>query len=47
MQGSLYWKGNQYKETVSKRVKELCLEYTATYEDVPHSDLYGAAKLVG
>ncbi|MBP9690520.1 hypothetical protein KBD81_00410 [Candidatus Woesebacteria bacterium] len=47
MQGSLYWKGDHYKETVSKLVAELCPEHNATYEDVLHSDLLGAAKLVG
>jgi len=47
MQGSLYWKGNQYKETVEKLVTQLCPEYNASYENVLHSDLFGAAKLVG
>lgn len=47
MQGSLYWKGNQYKETVERLVTELCPEYSASYENVLHSDLFGAAKLVG
>ena len=46
MQGSLYWKGYQYKERIEKLVSELCPEYTASYENVLHSDLYGAAKLV-
>lgn len=47
MQGSLFWKGYQYKETVEKIVQELSPKYRATYEQVIHSDLYGAAKLVG
>jgi len=47
MQGSLYWKGSKYKETVEKLVAELTPNYHATYEQVPHSDLFGAAKLVG
>ncbi len=47
MQGSLYWKGNQYKETVEQLVTQLCPEYKASYENVLHSDLFGAAKLVG
>lgn len=46
MQGSLYWKGYNYKETVEKLVVELCPTYRATYENVLHSDLFGAAKLV-
>ncbi|QQS43447.1 hypothetical protein IPM65_04825 [Candidatus Roizmanbacteria bacterium] len=47
MQGSLYWKGNQYKEIVEQLVTQLCPEYKASYENVLHSDLFGAAKLVG
>lgn len=47
MQGSLYWKGNQYKETVETLVTQLCPQYKASYENVLHSDLFGAAKLVG
>ena len=47
MQGSLYWKGNQYKETVEQLVTQLCPEHQASYENVLHSDLFGAAKLVG
>lgn len=46
MQGSLYWKGTNYKETIEKLAIELCPQYKATYEQVLHSDLFGAAKLV-
>ena len=46
MQGSLYWKGSKYKETIEKLVIELCPNYTASYENVLHSDLMGAAKIV-
>ena len=46
MQGSLFWKGRNYQELVSKRVQKLAPKYTATYERVENSDLYGAAKLV-
>ena len=46
MQGSLYWKGYNYKESVEKKVIELCPKYRASYENVLHSDLFGAAKLV-
>lgn len=46
MQGSLYWKGYNYKEMVEKLVIELCPAYKASYENVLHSDLFGAAKLV-
>ena len=47
MQGSLFWKGYLYKENVEKIVEKICPEYKATYVNVFHSDLYGAAKLVG
>ena len=47
MQGSLYWKGSNFKETVEKLVADLTPEYKASYENVLHSDLFGAAKLVG
>lgn len=46
MQGSVYWKGYQYKETISQLVKELCPQHTATFEKDSLSDIYGAAKLV-
>jgi hexokinase len=46
MQGSLYWKGYRYKEMVERLVIDLSPSYTASYEQVLHSDLYGAAKLV-
>lgn len=47
MQGSLFWRGYQYKENVEKLVEKICPEYKATYVNIFHSDLYGAAKLVG
>ena len=47
MQGSLFWKGYQYKETVAELVKELTPSHHATFKQIEHSDLYGAAKLVG
>ncbi|CAN5187734.1 hypothetical protein BH09PAT2_BH09PAT2_02270 [soil metagenome] len=46
MQGSLYWKGNKYKDTIEKLVIEMCPQHKASYENVFHSDLLGAAKLV-
>ncbi len=46
MQGSLYWKGSKYKETIEQLVIELCPQHRASYENVLHSDLLGAAKLV-
>jgi len=47
MQGSLFWKGYQYKELVDELVKKLSPTHQATYKQIKHSDLYGAAKLVG
>ena len=46
MQGSLYWKSEGFKETVEKLVIELSPNYKASYEQVLHADLYGAAKLI-
>ena len=47
MQGSLFWKGYQYKEMVDEMVKKLAPMHQASYKQIEHSDLYGAAKLVG
>lgn len=46
MQGSLYWKGDGYRERVMHLVIELVPDYHASYEQILHSDLLGAAKLV-
>lgn len=46
MQGSLYWKGAGYREMVEETVEKLSPNYKASYLDVYHSDVYGAAKLV-
>ena len=46
MQGSLYWKGNGYRERVTKVVSELVPNYHASYEHILQSDLIGAAKLI-
>ncbi|MBI4137376.1 hypothetical protein HY469_04905 [Candidatus Roizmanbacteria bacterium] len=45
MQGSLFWKGYQYKETVEKAIKE-ATKYTPTFVQIENADLLGAAKLV-
>jgi hexokinase len=47
MQGSLYGEGNGYKERVEQLVSELEPGYHASYEQILHSDLVGAAQLVG
>jgi len=45
MQGSLFWKGYNYKNTVDTAVKKLT-NYSANYIEIDHADLLGAAKLV-
>ena len=45
MQGSPFWKGYLYKETVAATIQMLT-PYTVTFIDIPHSDILGAAKLV-
>ena len=47
MQGSLYWRGNGYRERIEDMVTELVPDYSASYEQILHSDLIGAAQLVG
>lgn len=46
MQGSLYWRGNGYKESVENLVTKLVPDYHASYEHILNSDLIGAAELV-
>ncbi|MCR4263666.1 MAG: hypothetical protein NUV98_03020 [Candidatus Roizmanbacteria bacterium] len=45
MQGSLFWKGYEYREAVEKAVQE-ATQYKATYVQIDNADLLGAAKLV-
>lgn len=45
MQGSLFWKGYQYRKTVLQTVKDLT-HYKVTFVDIENSDILGAAKLV-
>src|SRR3989344_6481576 len=46
MEGSLFWKGNNYKETVEKTVKELVPEYKIDFVEIENSAILGAAKLI-
>lgn len=46
MQGSLFWKGHDYKELVKKYVHELIPDYEINFIDGDDSDVLGAAKLV-
>lgn len=46
MEGSLFWKGNLYKKTVEKTVKQLMPQYTVEFVEIENSAIMGAAKLV-
>lgn len=46
MEGSLFWKGNNYKETVAKTVKILEPKYKVDFVEIENSAILGAAKLV-
>lgn len=46
MEGSLFWKGNNYKETVEQTVKQLAPEYNVDFVEIRDSAIIGAAKLV-
>lgn len=46
MEGSLFWKAFQYRETVERYVQQLVPKYNVSYIHVPDSGILGAAKLV-
>lgn len=46
MEGSLFWKGNNYKETVEKTVKQLIPKHKVDFVEIENSAILGAAKLV-
>lgn len=46
MEGSLFWKGNNYKETVEQTAKRLIPEYKVDFVEIEDSAIIGAAKLV-
>lgn len=46
MQGSLFWKGYNYKEMVNKYVRELLPDFEINFINVDDSDILGAAKLI-
>lgn len=46
MQGSLFWKGYDYKTTAENTIKELVPEYKATFVHIDYADYLGAAKLI-
>ncbi len=45
MQGSVFWQGYQYRETVETTVK-LLTKYKITFVSIDNADILGAAKLV-
>lgn len=46
MEGSLFWKGNKYKETVKQTVKQLAPKFNVKFVEIKDSSILGAAKLV-
>lgn len=46
MEGSLFWKGNHYKETVEETVRQLVPKYNVKFVEIEESGILGAAKLV-
>lgn len=46
MEGSLFWKGNHYRETVEQTVKTLVPKYNVKFVEIENSAILGAAKLV-
>jgi len=47
MEGSLFWVGYQYLNTVKQTVKKLTPKYTVTFKNIPHCGIIGGASLVG
>ncbi len=46
MEGSLFWKGYRYKETVEETVKKLVPNYNISFVEISNSPIIGATKLV-
>lgn len=46
MEGSLFWKALDYKETVTSYFTKLAPEYKVSFINIDHSSLLGAARLV-
>lgn len=46
MEGSLFWKGNNYQKTVEETVKQLVPEYKIDFVEIENSAILGAAKLI-
>lgn len=46
MEGSLFWKGNNYKQTVDKTLRKLNPKYKVNFIEIKESAILGAAKLI-
>ncbi|MBI4004881.1 hypothetical protein HY358_01960 [Candidatus Roizmanbacteria bacterium] len=46
MEGSLFWRGYRYEETVKETVRKLTFRYDAYFIRIPDSDIVGGAKLI-
>ena len=46
MQGSVFWKGYKYKETIEEMLRKLSPQYEVKFLKVEHADILGASKLV-
>lgn len=47
MEGSLFWKGNNYKKTVEETVRKIAPKYKIDFVEIENSAILGAAKLAG
>ncbi|MBI2028647.1 MAG: hypothetical protein HYT07_03485 [Candidatus Levybacteria bacterium] len=46
MEGSLFWKGNNYKKIVKETVRKLVPEYKVEFVEIKQSGIMGGAKLI-
>lgn len=46
MEGSLFWKGNNYRETVEETVRQLVSEYKVDFVEIENSAIVGAARSI-
>ena len=46
MEGSLFWKGSNYKKIVEKTVRQLVPKYKIHFAEIGNSSIVGAAKLI-
>ena len=46
MEGSVFWKGKNYKKTAEKTIKKLIPEYNVKFIEIENSAILGSAKLI-